>query len=191
MSGLVLLLVVGGVLLVALGAMLLRGVPQPEPAPDAYAFIAHVVSLPGLAFPRPERFFDPTEYEGLRHAPRMAPVAAELRAERRRLALLWLRMLHDDLRALWRFRRLLTRQGVTSGPAEELSVAWNGLLASVLLTTLRMSVSALGPFAVARISQQARHPVEAVWRSSAYLMGKLPAWQLPEVERRWAATLPD
>ncbi len=189
MSELILLLALGGVLLAALVAVLLRGVPQPEPAPASYASIAQIISLPGLMFRRPERFFDPAEYEGLRHAPRMAPVAAELRAERRRLALLWLRLLHDDLRVLWRFRRLLARQGITSGPAEELGAALNGLLASVLMATLRAGVFVLGPFAVVRLSQQARHPVEAVWRSSASLVGRLPARQLPEVERQWAATL--
>jgi hypothetical protein len=188
-SELILLLVVGGLLLAALVALLLRGVPQAEPAPASFASIAQMVALPGLTFARPERFFDDSDYQRLRHAPRMATVAEELRAERRRLALLWLRLLHHDLRALWRFRRLLARHGVTSGPGEELQVAFDGLLASALLATLRSGVYLLGPFAVARISQAARHPVEAVWRSSAYLVGKLPASRLLEVERHWTASL--
>jgi len=187
MNSLVLMLVLGGVLLALLLLALLRGVPRADTAPASYGRLAQVVALPGLSFASPERLFDPADYHSVRNASLPAEVARLVADERRRLALLWLRLLREDVRTLWRFRRALAVHGVSAGPADELRVALSGLAAVTLINSLRVAVAVAGPFAVALFCQSGRLRVEAIWRTSAALFGRVPAEQLAEFERRWAA----
>lgn len=188
MNGLVLMLVLGGVLLALLLLALLRGVPRSEAAPASYGRLAQVVALPGLSFASPERLFDPADYRTLRKSSLPAHVAGAVADERRRLALLWLRLLRDDVQTLWRFRRLLAVHGVSAGPADEFRVALSGFAAVTAINCLRVAVALAGPFAVAQFCQAGRSRVEAIWHVSAALFGRVPAGQLAEFEQRWAAT---
>lgn len=187
MNGLVLMLVLGALLLAWMLAALLRGVPE---APATYGRMAQVVHLPGLNFACPERLFDPADYHAVRGNGAPPFVAGAVREERRRLALLWLRLIRSDVQTLWRFRRLLAAHGVSAGPAEELRTAAAGLAAVALINLLRLAVSVAGPFQAAAFFRASRNRVEVIWQTSAHLFGRIPAGQMEEFERAWAASIP-
>jgi hypothetical protein len=107
--------------------------------------------------------------------------------DRRRLVLLWLGLLRRDVHTLWRFRRLLTRHGVSSGLMEELQLATSAILTLAIVNLLRVTVWAAGPFALAPLLDGAATRVEAASRRCAALLHRLPPSRLPEVQRAWLA----
>jgi hypothetical protein len=183
------MLVLGAVLLAWMLAALLRGVPQPV-APAAYGRLAQVVHLPGLSFAHPERLFDSADHRAL--VSNGAPVflANAVREERRRLALLWLRLLRDDVNTLWRFRRMMAAHGSSAGAAGELRLALAGAAAIGLIYLLRLAVTAAGPFQTATICRASRNRVEMIWQACAGLFGRIPAEHAGEFERAWASAFP-
>lgn len=188
MSTLVLMLLLGALLLAWMLAMLLRGVPQPV-APAAYGRMAQVVPLPGLSFARPERLFDPADYQAVQQAAAPAFVANAVLEERRRLALLWLRLLRDDVNTLWRFRRLMAVHGSSAGAGGEFRLALAGLSAVALIGALRVAVSVAGPFQAAAFCRAGRNRVEIIWQICASLFSRIPADRASEFERAWTAAL--
>lgn len=183
------MLVIGVALLGWMLAALLRGVP-PQAAPAAYGRVAQLLQLPGLAFAYPERLFDPADYEAaLRHGV-LPHVAAAVRDERQRLALLWLRLLRNDVQTLWRFRRVMAAHGVSADPTEELRVALAGAFAVGLVQLLRLAVRVAGPFRVAALCQATRRDVESIWQGSAALFGRIPPGQVEDLRRVWQASSP-
>jgi hypothetical protein len=180
------MLVLGALLLAWMLATLLRGVPQPA-APPSYGRLAQVVSLPGLSFAHPDRLFDSADYEALRQAAGPAFLATALRRERRRLALLWLRLLRDDVNTLWRFRRLLAVHGSSAGAGGELRLALAGISATALIGALRVAVSVAGPFHAAAFCRASRRRVETIWQTCAALFSRIPADRASQFEQAWAA----
>jgi hypothetical protein len=168
-------------------AVLLFGRPRPVEEPQALLPLAQMVHLPALTFPNPAMLFDPADYRRLCAQSGLAPVAGRLLQDRRRLVLLWLGLLRRDVHTLWRFRRLLTRYGVSSGPGEEAGVATSALLTLAMLNTLRATVWAAGPFALAPLLDGAATRVETASRRCAALLHRLPPSRLPEVQRAWLA----
>lgn len=186
-SQLILMLVLGGVLLVLLLLALLRGAPRQGTPPASYGRFVQVVPLPGLSFATPERLFDPADYHALQRAGVSRPATEAVRQERRRLALLWLRLLREDVRTLWRFRRMLAVHGVAAGPADELRMAISGLAAVTGISLLRLAVAVAGPFSVAQSIQLCRARVESIWSASATLFGRMPTGQAAAFEQQWSA----
>jgi len=184
---LILLLAVGAAFLALFGAALVRGRPRRIEEPQDVFALTRVVRLPALAFPNPSMLFDPADYRRLAVQPGMAAVARELRHDRRRLVLLWLGMLREDVLTLWRFRRLLTRYGVSSGLGEEAHVALSAMLTLGLLAMLRGCVRVAGPFAVVAMLDGAGTRAETASRRCAAMLHRLPAARLPEIQRAWLA----
>jgi hypothetical protein len=112
-------------------------------------------------------------------------VARQLRRDRRRIVLLWLRLLQEDVGNLWRFRRFLVRHGAPVAPREEFKVAAAALAAVAFLGLLRALVWVAGPFAVAALASRARTHVERTSWGCADLLGRLPETVWPELERSW------
>jgi len=189
MTELMLMLVLGGALLAWMVAALLRGVPQAA-APAAYGRLAQVVPLPGLSFACPERLFDSADFSAVSGNGVPAFVACAVYDERRRLALLWLRLLRNDVHTLWRFRRMMAVHGFSTGPAEEFRVALAGLAAVGLINLLRLAVSIAGPFQAAAFCRASRNRVETIWQTSARIFDRIPSGQVEGFERVWTATLP-
>lgn len=189
MNLLPLMLVLGAALLAWMLVMLLRGVPQPA-APATFGRLAQVVPLPGLSFACPDRLFDPADYQAVRATGAPAMLVNAVRNERRRLALLWLRLLRDDVQTLWRFRRLLAAHGASAGAAGELRLALSGLSALALIGLLRVLVSFAGPLWAASFCRAGRNRVELIWQACAGLFGRIPAQQAEAFARAWAASRP-
>jgi len=186
---LVLMLVLGAALLAWMLLALLRGVPQPT-APSAFGRLAQVVPLPGLSFACPHRLFDPADCDAARASGTPEFLVTAVRNERRRLALLWLRLLRDDVRTLWQLRRTMAAYGSSAGAMGEFRLALSGFAAIALIQLLRFAVSTLGPFQAAAFCSASRSRVEAIWQVCAGLFGRIPAAQVAEFERAWAAAMP-
>lgn len=189
MNHLVWFLVAGAALLVFFLLWFLTGRPKAtEEAPSMMA-LEQVVSLLGLASGKSDLLLDESDYHMLRSNPRLQPLARELRRDRREITLLWLKLLQEDVRTLWRFRRLLVRNGVSAGLVEELRIAAIAVVALASLACLRMMVFIAGPFALPALLRQARRQVQAASSACAALFSRVPPALRAEIERQWAAEL--
>lgn len=184
MNELILSIVLGALLFLVFFALALRGLP-PTGHELALEKLRRMVDLRGLAFPRPDLLFRRCDYELLESRAELRGLLKELRRQRGEIMQCWLGLLAEDVKALWRFRRFLVRNGIAVGALEELRVATTAVLALSCIFALRMLVACLGPFALAGLLGRARGLVETTLRLSANLLGQLPQATWSEVERRW------
>jgi len=185
MTGLIVLLAVGVLLAILFAIALLRGTPKPLETREAQRVLFEVVDLPGLSFKQAASLFDDTDYRILDGVTALKNIAWNLRRDRRRLALLWLKLLRQDLAALWRFRRLLTGHGASAGPADELRVAASATLGLVLLWSLSAVIFVSGPFVLPALLGSARGQVEKLSVSCAGLLGRIPQARWGEIQDAW------
>ena len=187
MNELVFFLIAGAVFLLLFLFWFLKGQPRTADETVVMKELEQVVSLLGLASTKSALILDDSDYRFLRSNPQMWSLARELQRDRRAIVLLWLNHLQQDVRTLWRFRRLLVRNGVSVRLSEEFYIATTAVLALAYLFALRAVVSVVGPFALPALLRQARKLVEAGSRSCAQLLDRVPPAMRPEIERQWAA----
>ncbi len=188
MNSLLLLLLLGTLLLILMLLALLRGAPSWQ-APASFGRVAEIVPLPGLRFPYANRLFDPADYIELFGSALPERLIIAVRDERKRLALLWLRLLREDVRTLWRFRRAMASYGISAGPLDELRAALAGAGAVSFIQALRVSVWFFGPFRLAAFGRIGRRYMEDIYRGSTRLFDRLPASQRVEFEDSWKVAL--
>ncbi len=191
MTELVLLIVIGSVLLLFFVSLLFAAPPNSAPGRLAQTALFEMVSLPGLSFRHADRLFDPADYSMLLSRPQLAQVARQLWRDRRNLVLLWLAMMQHDVLSLWRFRRLLTRYGVSRGLGEELLVAATALGTLAFLLAVRVAVALAGPFALVAFLTKVRGCVERLSTSCATHLERLPTLRWGEVAEAWGAQAAD
>ena len=183
MTELLSLLLLGIVLLVLFVLALLKGQSE-EAASLDMARLAKVVPLPGLSFRSPELLFRDDDYAWLRSNRALRGVARLHRRDRRRMVLLWLRLLQADLFVLWRVRRMLAGFGASANVVEEFLFFLKAVVVLSLLLFLRVCVWLTGPFAVMALLRGCRTLVESVFRSCADLLTRIPPAQWPEIEEQ-------
>ncbi len=187
MNQLILFLAAGAVFLLLFLLWFLTGQPNETDRTLPLGALNQIVSLRGLAFNKAELLLDEADYRMLRSRPDLRLVARQLRRDRKRIASLWFELLQEDVRKLWRFRRLLVRHGVPVGLAEECRMAATGVLALALLHLLRVVVAAAGPFALAHLLRGAAAQVETASRLCAGILSRVPPSTRAQLEREWAA----
>ena len=187
MNELVLFLVAGAVFLVLFLLWFLSGQPRATDRALPLGALDQILSLRGLAFHKSDLLLDEGDYRMLRSKPDLRRLARQLRRDRSKIVLLWLRLLQEDVRNLWRFRRLLVRHGVSVELAEECRIAATAVLALALLFSLRVVVLVAGPFALAQMLRGARGQVEMASRLCAELLSRVPLAGRAEIGRQWAA----
>ena len=186
MNELALFLIAGAVFLLLFLAWFITGRPKVSDETEHMKELDQIVSLAGLASTDSELIFDDSDYRMLQSNSHLQPLAREMRRDRREIALLWLKLLQDDVRTLWRFRRLLVRNGISVRLSEELHIASTAVLALTYLSVLRVVISVVGPFALPALLRQAGKLVEAGCHSCAQLLSRVPLSMRPEIERQWA-----
>jgi hypothetical protein len=156
-------------------------------APDAFVLTAvgQMVRLEGLAFTNAGGLLDDAEYRLLCSNLYLQEVAKRFRKERQELALVWISMLQADLRTLLRFHRFLIRRGASAQVQEELQILGTYVASVVLLSMLKTSVYAMGPFALSRTTRRARALVDKMSNTAAQTLGRIPQAGWPELERSW------
>jgi hypothetical protein len=166
-----------------------RGLPKAEPSFSAVSTVGQMVSLQGLSFKGTQQLLDSKEYRLLRSTPELSQVAKMFRKDRKALVLMWLSLLRQDVKSLWRFRRFLVRTGVPATLSEEVGIFGNAILAIMALNLLYVFVSAFGPFTFSDAIRSIRSLVERVSSASALILERLPQSGWPEVERDWQKSL--
>jgi hypothetical protein len=163
-----------------------------RPAVDAdastFAALSQMVTLEATSFIRPNRLLDDGEYRLLKSNPDLLEVAARLRKDRQKLALLWIDALLKDLDSLWRFRRFVIQRGAPAHLSEEWTIFRSFVGALFFLKVLRLSIVTLGPFAFVRITRGASRPVEAMSQAAARSLERIPSTGWSDVGRAWTRT---
>ena len=185
MINLILFAILGLVLFGSFVVLALQGTPKSLPDSSAVRAVTEIINLEGSSFSSAKRLLDDTDYQLLCSNPDLRRLAERLRDERRRLALTWISLLQNDLITLWRFRRFLIQQGVPSSVSEELGTLQALVLSVVLLSFIRLSIRAVGPFALPRATRQAGQLVDSMSKGAALVLGRIPAAGWAEIERSW------
>jgi hypothetical protein len=182
------LIAAGLILLIAFVFLGLQGPRRLEKDDLAMAAVGEILRLGGTSFVRGERLFDDTDYRLLLSNPALSQVAAQFRRDRQELILLWISVLRNDLRALWRFRRFLIRNGAPTTLAEEWMIfrAFAGAVA--FLKFLRLSVVTFGPYAFSRKANRAYGCVETMSQATAAALGRTPRTGWSDLGRAWTST---
>lgn len=163
----------------------MQGSPKKLPDSSAVRAVTAIINLEGSSFANARRLLDDTDYQLLSSNPDLRRLAERLRTDRRQLALTWISLLQGDLMTLWRFRRFLIQQGVSSSVKEELGTLQALLLSLVLLNLIRLSIITVGPFALPRATRQAGQLVDTMSKGAALVLDRIPAAVWPEIERSW------
>jgi hypothetical protein len=163
----------------------LQGSPKSLPDSSAVQAVTEIISLEGSSFANARRLLDDTDYQVLCSNPDLRRLAERLRDDRRQLALTWLSLLQSDLITLWRFRRFLIQRGVPSSVSEELGTLQALVFSLLLLTFIRVSIRAVGPFALPRATRQAGQLVDSMSKGAALVLSRIPAAGWAEIERSW------
>ena len=187
MNELVLFLVAGAVFLLLFLYWFLTGRPKATDEAESMKGLEQILSSAGLASTSSAFLFDDADYRMLQSNPDLQPLAREMRRDRREITLLWLKLLQENVGTLWRFRRLLVRNGVSVRLSEELDIATTAVLALIYLSVLRVVVSVVGPFALPALLRQAGKLAEEGCHSCAQLLSRVPVSMRAEIERQCAA----
>jgi hypothetical protein len=185
MINLILFTVLGFVLFGSFIFIALQGSPKSLPDSSAVQAVTQMIDLEGGSFSSAKRLLDDTDYQVLCSNPDLRRLAQRLRDDRRQLALTWISLLQNDLLRLWRFRRFLIQRGVPSSVREELGTLQGLVFSLLLLSFLRVSVHALGPFALPRTARQAGQLVDSMSKGAALVLGRIPSAGWAEIERSW------
>ena len=185
MNQLIFMLVVGILLFVLSLVALFRTPRNYEATGEAMETLLKIVPLPGLDFRHSRVLFDETDYRSIASEPRFRPIAEQLRRDRRRIALSWLRLLRADVLSLWRFRRLLTTFGICASVKEEFATAGTAIGLLLLLLGLRFFVGLFGPFAFASAAAKVRDRVRGFSGYCGGMLARLPMYQLAQLESNW------
>lgn len=185
MNQLFILLIIGGLLFALSLAALFRTPPKYEATGEAMETLLKIVPLPGLDFKHSRVLFDGSDYRSIAVEPRFKAIAEQLRRDRRRIALAWLRLLRTDVYTLWRFRRLLTTFGVCASVNEEFATVVTAARLLLLLLVLRLSVMFFGPFAFASAAARVQDRVRGFSSSCGGMLARLPMYQLTQLETNW------
>ena len=186
MINLILFAVFGLVLFGGFIFLAFQGSPKSLPDSSAVQAVSEIITLEGSSFANARRLLDDTDYQVLCSNPDLQRLAERLRGDRKQLALTWISLLQGDLITLWRFRRFLIQRGVASSVSEELRTLQSLVLSLALLSFLRVSIRAMGPFALPRATRQAGELVDSMSKGAALVLGRIPAAGWAEIERSWA-----
>jgi hypothetical protein len=189
MIELILFTTVGVILLTGFLALSFQGTPRKIPESSVMTAVGEMVRLEGLAFTNAAGLLDDAEYRLLCSNIYLQRVAKSFRKERQELAITWISMLQTDLRTLLRFHRFLISRGASSKFQEELEILGTYVASAALLSMLKVSIYAAGPFALCRTSWCARGLVARMSHTTAQTLGRIPPVGWPELERSWGSGL--
>ncbi len=146
-------------------------------------------SMAGLSAVHIQRFdilLDERDHHKLLTRPELKPVHKRFRRNRRRIVLMWVRELQNDVRITWEFRRFLVKNGLRTTFRQEVNVVYAACSALLYLAIARACAFILGPFALPGIFRNAGGAVERLSGQCAGLLDRLPERKKAEIERKWA-----
>jgi len=154
-----------------------------RPAVEA---VREMVKLEGLAFSGAALLSDDSDYRLLLSHPGLRATARKLWRDRRQLSLEWIRLLRQDLKALYRFRRFVVRSGAAAGWSEETKIFGAFALSLLLLEWGGLVIRVAGPFAMRGMGRRVRATVELMSYAPALALSRIPQAGWRELQRNWA-----
>lgn len=156
-----------------------------EALPAQVGELLQLVPLSGISYDRVEQLFDATDYRYLDRL-RLHDAARRLERDRRQVALLWLRLMHEDFDKLQQFRRILMTCGVRTSPRAEWTLLMNSLSFRLLHGLFAVWIRLLGLYATPRAHTALVGSARAVSSQVAAFLARLSPGQLAEVKQRWS-----
>lgn len=156
-----------------------------EVPPTQVGELHGLVPLSGVSCQQVEHLFDAGDYRYL-ECLRLHDVARQLERDRRQAALLWLRLLREDLEKLRRFRRLLMVCGAKTNVQMEWAVFVNSISFHILHRLLDTWIRLFGLYATPRVHLALVRPAREVSSQVACVLARLSPAQLVEVKQKWA-----
>lgn len=157
-----------------------------EPPPAQVAHLVELVPLSGVSYKRAERIFDPGDYRFLAAQPALKEAARELERDRRRAALLWLKLMREDFDKLQQLHRLLVACGARTSPRAEWALLMNSVQFVLLRGLLALWIRVFGLYATPRAHTALVGSAREVSSHVACTLARLSAGQLAEVKEKWA-----
>lgn len=154
---------------------------EPETPPEGR-------TLPGLSGASVEQLdliFQRRDYRSLDGLPELRAVRSRLRRDRRRIALLWLAELQNDVYVVWRFRRFLVCNGLQVTFQDEAGILLAALLSLASLTAARTAVFVGGPFAFLGVVRATGVAVRRLPQRCDGLLSHLSGEKRSEIEQKW------
>jgi hypothetical protein len=188
MNDLLLFIVAGVILLMAFLLLGFQGPQRVDKDDSALSALGEIVTLEGASFVGAEQLLDDSDYQVLRSNPALNNVAAKFRQDRQELIVLWINMLLNDLRALWRFRKFLIRNGTPTGFTEEWVIFRSFIGAVLFLNTLKFFVVMFGPYAFSKVTRRAHGSVELMSQAAAATLRRTPQAGWSDLGRTWTGT---
>jgi hypothetical protein len=145
-----------------------------------------IAGLSAVHIPCFDILLDESDHHKLLTRPELKLVHKRFRRSRRRIILMWLRELQNDVHITWEFRRFLVRNGLRTTFRQEVNVLYAACSALLYLAIARACAFTLGPFALPGIFRNTRGAVERLSSQGAGLLDRLPAQRKTEVEMKWA-----
>lgn len=133
-----------------------------------------------------DALFSDTDYRNLSARPELKPLRIEIRADRRRIALLWLGRLQREVHIVWEFRRFLAANHFTVTVGEEVEIGCAACFALLYLRFAWILVFFCGPFALRGGLRRAGVPVQRLSSRAARLLAQAPAAVRTQLEQKWA-----
>lgn len=125
------------------------------------------------------------DYEKLGTRLELRPIRKAFWRDRRRIVLMWLGELRNDVHVLWKFRRFLASNGLSVTFREEIGLLFAVLLALVHLKFLRAIAFIFGPFVFCGGFARAGAWVESLAHLVVAPLDRVPAPKKAEIERGW------
>lgn len=181
------ILLVAGAILAALFVLwgIELGAGEFEVAPVQLEDLFQLIPLPGISYAQFEQLFDARDYRYLERL-RLHDVARQLERDRRQAALLWLRLLREDLDKLQQFRRLLVVCGARTSVRAEWALLTSFLSFRVWHGLLGLWIHLFGLYAPLRVHTALAGSAYRIFSQVACALARLSPTQLAEVKDRWA-----
>lgn len=158
---------------------------ESAPAPDDTASHPLIAGLSAANFHYFDRLLGIDDYRKLHARRELASISARFRQDRRRIALLWLRELQQDVQLVWEFRRFLVLNGLQVTLGEEFRIACAACAALTYLEAVRFIVFFCGPFTLVGVLRTARWTVEQLSSRGNRLLARAPAAVRAKLEQEW------
>lgn len=160
------------------------GVRQSAAEPDTFPKGRTLPGLSGASVEQLDLIFQSRDYRSLAGLPELRAVRSRLRRDRRRIALLWLAELQNDVYVVWRFRRFLVCNGLQVTFQDEAGIMLAALLSLASLTAARTAVFVCGPFVSVSVVQATGVAVRRLSQRCDGLLSRLGE-KRATIEQKW------
>lgn len=144
-----------------------------------------LAGLSGASVEQLDLILQSRDYRSLDGPPELRAARSRLRRDRRKIALMWLTDLQNDVHVVWRFRRFLVRNGLSVTFQDEAGILVAALLSLASLTAARTTVFVCGPFAFVGVVHATGMTVKRLSQRCDGLLSSVSGEKRSAIEQKW------